>query len=338
MATIKDVAKDAGVSLGTVSKVLNGIHVSDDYRIRVEESIKKLHYHVNPNAHGLKAQKTNDIAVIVPTLMNALFPPMLDAIEKELNTCGKRMLICISRNDASKINSYVSTAAISRVDGIFGVTYSKIKDPSLSGVPMVSFDRHFNDKVPCIACDNEGGGYLAAKTLHKKGSKNLLCLWAGSDYDSEPIHRIDGFKKYCEENGIEHNVLSFMDYNQADTGFMYPSDNYKKLVHGVLSNNILSDGKFKYDGVFASSDHLAYILLNELRQNNVKVPEDVQIIGFDGMEDYITGVPVISSIRQPIEEIARTGIQILLKMIDGEKVKNVTNIPVNFVEGGTTRS
>ncbi len=336
MATIKDVAKDAGVSLGTVSKVLNGIHVSESYRKRVEASIEKLHYQVNPNAHGLKAQQTDDIAVIVPTLMNALFPPLIDTIETELTNNGKRMQLCISRANSEKIDSFINMATSSRVDGIFGVTYSKIKDPALSGVPMVSFDRHFGGDIPCIACDNEQGGYLAAKMLHEKGSKKLLCFWAGSDYESEPIKRISGFQRYCNENNVENNVLSFMDYNQADTGFMYPSDYYKKLIHGVLSQAIV-DGVCEYDGIFASSDHLANLLKEELSLLGIRVPEDVQIIGFDGVPDFVTGIPCVSSIQQPIEEIGKTAVELLLKMIAGGTAHSVTDLPVTFVEGGTTR-
>ena len=335
MATIKDVAKDAGVSLGTVSKVINGIHVSDEYRQRVEASIKKLHYQLNPNAHGLKAQQTNDILVIVPTLQNALFPPMIDTIEKELNKRGKRMLICISRNDSSKIDSYISMAANSRVDGIFGVTYSKIADPEKLNIPMVAFDRHFGGKIPCISCDNEAGGYLAAKTLYEKGCRSILCFWAGTDYESEPTKRIAGFNRFCNETGVSHNVLSFMNYNMADTGFMYPSKSYKKLIHSYLTP---SDGDqiFPYDGIFASSDHLAHLICDELKKMGLDVPKDVQVIGFDGMPDFITGEPIVSSIKQPIDKIAKTGIEMLLKMIKGQEVSSVTDLPVTFVDGGTT--
>lgn len=335
MATIKDVAKDAGVSLGTVSKVINGIHVSDEYKSRVEASIKKLHYQLNPNAHGLKAQKTNDILVIVPTLQNALFPPMIDTIEKELNKRGKRMLICISRNDSDKIDSYISMATNSRVDGIFGVTYSKIADPSNLNIPMVAFDRHFGGAIPCISCDNEAGGYLAAKTLYEKGCRNILCFWAGTDYESEPTKRITGFNKFCEEAKVNHNVISFMDYNMADTGFMYPSKSYRKMIHSYLSTSG-NDNEFTYDGIFASSDHLAYLITDELQKMGLNVPEDVQVIGFDGMADFITGEPIVSSIRQPIDKIAQTGVKMLLKMIDGQEVASVTDLPVSFVEGGTT--
>lgn len=335
MATIKDVAKDAGVSLGTVSKVLNGIHVSDEYRQKVEASIKKLNYQLNPNAHGLKAQQTNDILVIVPTLQNALFPPMIDTIEKELNKRGKRMLICISRNDSGKIDSYISMAANSRVDGIFGVTYSKIAELDSLNIPIVAFDRHFGGKVPCISCDNEAGGYLAAKTLYEKGCRNILCFWAGTDYESEPTKRIAGFNRFCSEVNVKHNVLSFMDYNMADTGFMYPSKSYKKLIHSYLSPSE-PDQKFAYDGIFASSDHLAHLICDELKKMGLSVPKDVQVIGFDGMPDFITGEPIVSSIRQPIDTIAKTGIEMLLKMIKGQEVSSITDLPVTFVEGGTT--
>ncbi len=336
MATIKDVAKDAGVSVGTVSKVLNGIYVSDKYRKKVEDSIERLQFQVNLNARGLKATHTNDIAVIVPTVMNALFPPMIDSIEQELTRRGKRMHLCISRNDADKIDDFMSVAQTSRIDGVFGVPYSKIKDPALAGIPYVSFDRHFGPDIPCVACDNEAGGYLAAKTLHEKGSRNLLCFWAGTDYESEPRKRIDGFLRYCREYQVENNVVSFMDYNQADTGFMYPSEYYRKLISRCLKDQ-MKHGKLPYDGIFASSDHQAYLIKHELMDMGLRIPEDVQIIGFDGMPDFVTGKPVVSSIRQPIEEIAACGVSLLLDMIDGKEVSSVLDLPVSFAEGNTTR-
>jgi LacI family transcriptional regulator len=126
-----------------------------------------------------------------------------------------------------------------------------------------------------------------------------------------------------------------MDYNMADTGFMYPSKSYKKLIHSYLTPSD-GDQKFAYDGIFASSDHLAYLICDELRKMGLSVPKDVQVIGFDGMPDFITGEPIVSSIRQPIDKIAKTGIEMLLKMIKGQEVSSVTDLPVTFVDGGTT--
>lgn len=336
MATIKDVAQDAGVSLGTVSKVINGLKVGESYKKRVEASIKKLNYQVNPNARGLRSQNTNDIAVIVPTLLNPLFPLMVDTIEKELTAVGKRMLICISRNDTDKIRRYLEMATNSRVDGIFGVTYSRIDESLTSDMPIVSFDRHFTQNTPCVSSDNYEGGRLAAEILHKKGSKRLLCFWTGADYDCEPIHRIDGFRDYCNKNNIEYNILSFMDYNQVDTGFMMDSGPYLETVRDMIHKNIGNNG-FNYDGIFTSSDHVAYVIKSELESAGYKVPEDVQIIGFDGIPVRGTGLPIVSSIRQAADEIAKTGIHMLLELIDTGHADSITNIPVEFVEGDTTR-
>ena len=336
MTTIKDVAKDAGVSIGTVSKVINGVHVRDEYFQRVEASIQKLNYRVNLNARGLKAQRTNDIAVIVPTLENPFFPPMVDAIEKELTERGKRMLICISRNDRDKLRGYIEMARNNRVDGIFGVTYSNIDDDILEHMPIVSFDRHFKSSIPCVASDNFAGGELAARTLAEKGCKKLLCFWTGSDYDCEPSKRIKGFQQYCLKNHIEHNVLSYMDYEQVDTGFMYISQMNRDMVRNIIHGH--SDkGKFEFDGIFCSSDHLALIVKEELENIGIRVPQDVQIIGFDGIQIMNGGKPIVSSIQQPVAQIAQTGVSILLQLIEEGSAESVVDLPVRFVEGGTTR-
>lgn len=336
MATIKDVAKDSGVSLGTVSKVINGLHVREDSRLKVEASIKKLNYKVNLNARGLKAQRTNDIAVIVPTMENSFFTLLIDNIEKELTSRGKRMLICISRNDKHKINSYIEMARNSKVDGIFGVSYSNIRNSLLQDMPFVSFDRHFGGSIPCISSDNYMGGYLAANVLYSKGSKKLLCFWTGSDKTSEPYKRIDGFKEFCHTSHIACGVITHTDFDQTDTDMMYASEMFRNMVRKEVAS-IVRDGKCVYDGIFASSDHLAYLIKQELESYGIDVPKDVQIVGFDGIPVRGVGKPIVSSIQQSVESIAAAGVNVLLRLIeDGEAESNIA-IPVEFVDGGTTR-
>lgn len=335
MATIKDVAKDAGVSLGTVSKVINGIHVQESYRKRVEASIQKLNYTVNMNARSLKAQQSNHIVVIVPSIVTPFFAALLDHIESELNARGKRMLLCVSRNNPDKVVEYIEMAVSNKVDGIFGVTYSNLDNSILKDIPMVALDRHFHPSIPCIASDNYAGGRLAAKTLSQKGCKKLLCLYVGSDFESEPQRRIDGFSDYCLKENIPQQVLRFTDCDKADTTYMYASDSNHSIVQDVIHSHT-KDGHFLFDGIFASSDHLAIIMKEELQKAGIMVPGDVQIIGFDGVSSMNFGYPVISSIQQPVQDIAKTGIELLFRLIDGKPVEDVTNLPIRFIEGGST--
>ena len=341
MATIRDVAREAGVSLGTVSKVLNGIYVKEENKKRVLKAMEDLQYQANPNAQRLKAKLTGDIAVIVPTLQNPLFPALLDSIEAELSKQGLRMLICISRDDPAKMRNYISMAKNSRVDGIFGVSYTQLPPEELSGMAFVSFDRHLSPEIPCVSCDNFAGGYLAARTLKEKGAEKLLCIWTGvDDEDAEPTKRIDGFRKYCEDHAMEYQILRYQEHDEKDTNYMYPSASSNLTITEGLESYIKSKNgkpKFEYDGIFTSSDHLAVQVRDILSMRGIRVPLDVQLIGFDGIVSGGNGKPVVSSIHQPVELIAKTGLVMLHDLIQGKKPESNLSLPVAFLDGGTTR-
>lgn len=128
MVTIKDVARDAGVSVGTVSNVLNGGRVSEARRKLVEASIEKLGYQVNTLAKGMRMQKTDYVVVILPNLINPYFALLLDALESELSAVGKQVLLCLSGDDAEREVAFMDMAKQNKVDGIIGVTYSKVEE------------------------------------------------------------------------------------------------------------------------------------------------------------------------------------------------------------------
>ncbi|MCR5100901.1 MAG: substrate-binding domain-containing protein, partial [Butyrivibrio sp.] len=215
--------------------------------------------------------------------------------------------------------------------------YSEIDKTLLDNMPFVSFDRHFGNNSPCVSSDNYMGGYIAAQTLHEKGSSNLLCFWTGSDTDSEPYKRIQGFKDYCEEKKISYNIIEHLNFNQTDTDMMSASKGFKSMVKGELEKCF--DGKtFKYDGIFASSDHLGYIIKEYLVKKKIKIPEDVQIIGFDGVPVRGVGKPIVSSIHQSASSIAREGMRVLFELIENGSAPSIVKIPVKFVDGGTTRN
>ena len=122
--TMKDVAKEAGVSLGTVSKVINGIPVGDEYRKKVEQAIKTLDYHINAYAKGLKNNRTYTVAVILPNLLNPFFSMVAHYINRALVNRGYRMLLCDTEYDYTKEQEMVQMVAQNKVDGIIALTYN----------------------------------------------------------------------------------------------------------------------------------------------------------------------------------------------------------------------
>lgn len=330
MATIKDVAKDAGVSVGTVSNVLNGAKVRDEKRILVERSIEKLGYEVNTLARGLKTQKTDYVAVILPELENPFFSMILSEIDKALTVYGKQIVLCISDGDRDKEIKFINLAKKSKIDGIIGITYSNIDEYMADSMAFVSIDRHFRSKIPYVSSDNLNGGRLAAENLHRRGSRHLLFFQTISSLDSEARKRRKGFEEYCMDHGVPYSCVEF---SETQVSSIYTSFGSRNLIRDVLKAYLNT----KIDGIFASTDHLAIVICEELKKMGKRIPEDIQVIGFDGLRVLNCAQPLVSSIEQPVHLIAETCVDTLMKILNGETCENITDLPVQFVDGGTTR-
>ena len=182
--TMKDVAREAGVAIATVSKVVNGLPVGKEYRVRVEKAIKKLNYQVNSYAQGLRNDRTRTIQVIIPNLTNPFFAELVNCIVKELAQRDYRTMLCMTDGDPSLEQAHVLTAKQHMADGIICLSYN----PTLQvpeNVPLVSIDRYFGAKIPCVSSDNYGGGRLAAEKLMENGCGRLAFLRVGTSLASE---------------------------------------------------------------------------------------------------------------------------------------------------------
>ena len=311
MVTIKDVARDAGVSVGTVSNVLNGGRVSEARIKLVEASIEKLGYQVNTLAKGMRMQKTDYVVVILPNLINPYFALLLDALENELSAVGKQVLLCLSGDDAEREVAFMDMAKQNKVDGIIGVTYSKVEEERIENMAF------------------------AAENLHKRGATNLLCFMTMSSVDSEVRKRRVGFTEYCMEHDLSCNSV---EMSEKQIVSVYESYGSRKLIHNMLRAYISpSMGEHSIDGIFTSSDHLATIVQEELEEMGKRVPEDIQIIGYDGLQFLNQGKPIVSSIAQPVHEIAKEAVRCLNELIANGKTEGNTKIPVSFQEGPTTK-
>ena len=321
--TMKDVAREAGVALGTVSKVINGIPVGESYRIRVEEAIAKLNYRINSYAKGLKSNRTLVVAVMVPNLVSPFFAKLTNCLNKSLAQRGSRMLLCATDYDPEQEQSYVYMAEQQKVDGIICLSYNPNLQVS-EGVPLVSIDRYFGTQIPCVASDNYGGGGLAARKLVENGCKNLAFLRIGSKLTNEPNKRRDGFINACENMEIPYTLKI------VDDGAPYSDFETFLQEH-------LHEGKLDFDGIFCVTDTLAHQIINSLRRMGQRVPEDVQVIGFDGIRHFGDLDYTCSTIVQPLEEIAETCVEMVLEKEDG-KIPSLICLPVTYAYGGTTRN
>lgn len=320
--TMKDVAKEAGVALGTVSKVVNGLPVGDSYRVRVEDAIRKLNYQVNSYAQGLKAGKTYTAALLIPNTTDPFFAAVTYHINIALIKRQYRMLLCCTDYDPKQEQEYVTMAQQNKVDGIIGLTYN----PGLiveENTPFVAIDRPMGPKIPCVACDNFGGGQLAAEKLADLGCKHVAFLRVGSSLDNEPNKRKAGFENGCLSRGLSCEMKIINDgapYEEFET---------------FLSEHI-RDGKLAFDGIFCVTDRLAWLVLGTLHRLGQRVPEDVQLIGFDGIRAFGSIDYHCSTIVQPIPDIAEMCVDLLLRESALAKPPLVC-LPVTYAYGGTTR-
>ena len=320
--TMKDVAREAGVALGTVSKVMNGIPVGESYRVRVEEAVAKLNYRVNSYAKGLKTNKTYTVAVLVPNLVSPFFARLANSINRALSQKKHRMLLFATDYDPDQEQKYVILAEQQKVDGIICLSYNpelKVSD----NVPLVSIDRYFGAKIPCVASDNYGGGRIAAEKLYENGCRNLAFMRIGSKLTNEPNKRKDGFTSACEALDIPYTLKI------VDDGTPYSAFEDFLREH-------LRDGKLDFDGIFCVTDSLAYQIVRSLRAMGVRVPEDVQIIGFDGTKYFGDQDYFCSTIVQPLDQIAETCVEMILEKALS-KAPSLVCLPVQYAYGGTTR-
>lgn len=325
MATIKDVAREAGVSVGTVSKVINNIAVKPETKALVEEAIEKLKYEPNIYARGFKMNRTNTVAVILPTIWHPFFSELAYNIEKALRKAGIKMILCNSEENKKSEIEYISMAKQNKMDGIIAITYSNIDEYVSDNIPFVSIDRYFSNDITYVSSDNFEGGRLAAEKLVEAGCRKLAYIGRGSRIDNDTRKRKEGFVSYCTENNIDYDICEVLG----------AAKDYEVLIDEFIEKNFKKD--IKIHGVFAITDRYAMDFINKLKKINVNVPHDVQVIGFDGSRSSARDEFVLSTIRQPIERIAEESVSSLISIIEKRKTKKKIILPVTFIKGNTTK-
>lgn len=320
--TMKDVAREAGVALGTVSKVFNRFDtVGEDYRRKVMDAAERLGYQVNSYARGLKTNRTFSVAVILPNILSPFFAVLAQNLCSALTARNYRMILSITGENPEAEQRCIRLAQQNQVDGIIGLTYN----PGLSvsgNIPYVSFDRYVNPEVPCVSSDNFGGGRLAAQKLSELGCRRLLFLRTGSPVAGEADKRRDGFESYCRDQALDYDIL----FRNGDE--LGPFRDYFS-AH-------MQNGRLDFDGIFCSTDGLAMGIRKILAEFSLRVPEDVQMIGYDGTGVHIGQGLVCSTIVQPIPMLAEKCVDILLTE-DKSDLPSLICLPVTYAPGGTTK-
>ena len=320
--TMLDVAREAGVALGTVSKVVNHQNVGEEYKRKVEQAIIKLGYRYNSSGRALRTDSTDTVALIIPNTLNPYFASLVHYVNIALEKRDKKMLLCFTEYDKNREMEFIQMARENQVDGIIALTYnSELVIPE--DISFVTIDRFFSVSVPCIASDNFGGGWLAAHRLRGLGCERLGFMRIGSALSNEPSKRKDGFVAACVEMGLPFDVVALEDGA--------PFSQFKDFIDSHMEN-----GRFILDGLFIGTDMLAWRIMQVLRARGIRVPEDVQLIGFDGIRMFGELEYVVSTIVQPVQEIAETAVSTVLSS-HLSTVPSLICLPVQYGPGGSTR-
>ena len=322
MATMKDVAALAKVGVGTVSRVLNSSgSVKESTRRKVEAAMKELNYIPNAYARGLKMNKTNTVALIIPTIWHPFFSEFAYYVESNLAEHKYKMLLCNSDVSSDKELEYIQMVHENKVDGIIGITYSDLDNFVSSHLPFV-IDRHFKEETVCVTSDNFHAGQLAVEKLVEKGCHKLGYIGTHSRFPTETTKRRDGFKAKAEQMGMPYAI-----YDGED-----PVIEFKQEIRTFFEENP------DVDGIFAHTDFIALDILEVLEEMKRNVPEEVQIIGCDGIKMESGRRQIVSTIRQPVDLMAKAAVEKIIQVIDGESVRTKITLPVHYVEGPTTKN
>ncbi|MCI9386645.1 MAG: LacI family DNA-binding transcriptional regulator [Lachnospiraceae bacterium] len=324
MATLKDVAKEAGLTVGTVSRVLNNRgYISDDAREKVNSAMKKLNYHPNEVARSLQGKSTNTIGLIVPHIRHPYFAEMISNIENQAYKKGYRILLCNAQSIEEKEREYIDICTGNRVAGIIlcsGTVSVEVFDGIR--VPVITMERFLENGTAAVECDNRQGGALAAERLISCGCRHLLHVGNISSISMPADQRTEGFRQVCEKKGVAFHEV-FTEKSQ------YHNMKYDALIEKALQEHP------ETDGLFVNSDVIAAQALQVCRRMGISVPGQMKVIGFDDVNIAALTTPQLTTIHQPVREMAEIAVNLLHDAVSGKIVPKRTVLPVYLVERET---
>ncbi|WP_203363407.1 LacI family DNA-binding transcriptional regulator [Bacillus sp. REN10] len=323
MATIKDVAKEAGVSVATVSRVLNETgYVHEDTKKIVEAAIQKLNYSPNEVARSLYKRESRLVGLLLPDITNPFFPELARGVEDVLQKQGFRVLLGNSDEDPEKEQAYIHTFIQNQVVGIVSATNPAGKSNYENvAIPTVFLDRA-SDEEYAVYADGKEGGRIAAREMIKRGSKKMTIL-KGPAYIRPAQDRFQGALEILAEADVDFSVM------KTDAFSYQEAQKRAKELFDLYPDT---------DGVIASNDVAAAAILHEALRLGKSIPDDIQVIGFDDIPLSSLLFPSLSTIKQPAYEMGQQAAQLLLKLIKKEKISEQhIQLPVQFMERQTTR-
>lgn len=324
MATIHDVAKKAGVSATTVSRILNNRgYISEKTRQLVFRTMEELNYQPNEIARSLLRKQSNFIGLIIPSVAHPFFAEIANYVEYYAYKSGCKLLLCNSQLDPAKEREYIEMMKRHRVDGIIMGSHTlEVEEYRNLNSPVVTLDRQIAD-LPFVASDNESGGELAARHLVKKGCRKIAHFCGNLSLDLLANQRTTAFERVVRENGIQ--CLTYQTNMNV-----FDQTEYERMMESLFTQHP------DIDGVFATSDIIAAFVVKWCRKLGKTIPDEVRIVGYDDVNAASWISPSLTTVQQPIEEMSRLAVELIRRQLEGETIEKQNILPVKLIERETT--
>lgn len=325
MASIREVAKLAGVSPSTVSRVINGTaNVQEEKKQRVLTAIETTGFKPNELARALYKKSSRIIGVIIPNIENPFFNEIVKAIEEEAYNNEYRILLCNSDNNIEKEILNIQMLYRMNADGIILMTNSDKAGNEIKkyDIPVVVVDRKVTggNEIAFIESDHYKGGKIATEHLVNCGCKKIVCIRGNMKFTSGQ-RRYQGYQNICKEYGIEEQYV--------DCKYNYEA--------GLKAVKIVLEKYSDVDGIIACNDMVAIAVYKVLTKQGYKIPKDIQIIGFDNIKFSSLVTPEITTVAQQIAEMGKLAARIIVNYGSGLPFQKENIFDVSLMERQTTK-
>lgn len=329
MATVKDIAKIAGVSTATVSRALaNPDKVTASTKLKVEKAAQSLGYSPNGLARSLRTQQTRTIVVVLPDIGNHFFTDIIKGIELIAHKKGYKILIGDAQHCAERAKKYFDLVFSKQADGVLSLTtdiplQSILNADGSSKIPLVMACEYFTHSlIPSVHIDNEYSARLVVENLLKMGHYKIACI-SGNEKNSISISRLKGMQQSLAKNRLKMPEQYIV---QGDYSLQSGYEAAQQLLN-------LSD---RPSAIFCHNDEMAIGALKCAREMNIKVPEQLSLIGFDNIAFSEFCQPQLTTVNQPRQLIGETAIKLLLNILSGRKPNPEITLPAQLISRGTT--
>lgn len=312
---IYDIAREAGVSIATISRVINGKDVvSEKTKNKVDEILKKYNYTPSEIARGLVVNSIRTVGVMTVDIRDVYYAHVAYRVEHELSKLGYNVILCNTGNDSKEKVKYMDSLMKKKVDGIILVG-SVFKDESLDQyiseiaekIPVVMINGHIDSKnIYSVICDDAYGTSSVVDYVTGNGRRAPVYLWDRGSYSS-------GLKAQGFKEGIKKNNLEIRDNSIVNVE--------KGLDGGYDGVNKLIENHFVFDAVVCGDDLTAIGAIKALKKHGISVPEQVAVVGFDNSMLALCSEPSLTSVDSMMEDMGRCAVDIFSRVMDGEKVK-----------------